>query len=111
MTIEKTRATQIKKFKIPDEFDLIKKQKSYVPGPIYAMDTDWSKILKNKGKFTKTPRKTYTENIILTEKRIGVPGPGTYSTQTPFGVVVNKDKQKVLDANKVDKLCAFIEEA
>jgi len=47
-----------------------------VPPPKYETITDWNKLAKNKGMFSKSPRITFTESIIKSKKLKELPGPG-----------------------------------
>ena len=72
------RTTKIAKYNIPHFIDKHTKQMSFVPGPIYETVTDWKEIMKKKGKFSKSPRVTFTESILHDGKIKPQPGPGAY---------------------------------
>ena len=109
-TIPKTavlnpRTTKFSRFKVPHFIDVYAKSKSFVPGPVYETVTDWKQSLKGyKGVFNKSPRVTFTENIIKTSKLKDQPGPGAYEH-------LSKSKSNKNGSAKTDKYCAFIEEA
>lgn len=54
------RTTKMSKCSAPHFIDQITKQKNFMPGPNYNVTIDWTKTLKNKGKFTSSPRVTFT---------------------------------------------------
>lgn len=72
------KTTKIINFKQPHYIEQIAKAKEYVPGPHYDVVPNWKEILSDKGKFTKSPRITYTESIIHETKLRGTPAPGVY---------------------------------
>jgi len=52
-----------------------------VPGPVYEVVPDWKKNFKGKGKFSVSPRVTFTQNILHTGKIKPCPGPGQYENK------------------------------
>lgn len=62
-------------------FGQIQKKKAWVPGPIYNRDIDWNtNIPPTKGRFMKTARNTFTDDIFLRSKfkEKSVVGPSHY---------------------------------
>lgn len=101
------KTTKFINFKQPHYIEQITKAKEFIPGPHYDVIQNWKEILKDKGKFTKSPRTTFTESIIQETKLRGTPAPGVYNHQSFIGMLKG-EKNK---SDKTDKLCAFIEEA
>ena len=59
----------------------IQKKKAWVPGPIYNRDIDWkTHIPPTKGKFMKSARNTFTDDIFIRSKfkEKSVVGPNHY---------------------------------
>mmetsp|Transcript_45554 Transcript_45554/g.33306 ORF Transcript_45554/g.33306 Transcript_45554/m.33306 type:complete len:82 (+) Transcript_45554:95-340(+) len=54
------RSTKIPKYNIPHFIDKYAKDRSFVPGPVYEVVPDWRKSLKGQGKFSTSPRVTFT---------------------------------------------------
>jgi hypothetical protein len=53
-------------------FDIVQKEKSWVPGPIYQPHTDWKEQLlkgNNKGKFGTYRRSTFTDSVMQSEAK------------------------------------------
>lgn len=68
--------------------------------------TDWKTILKDKNRFSKSPRQTYTASVIEETKSRGTPGPGTYELKSQFRH--KREKTQVVESERV---VAFLEEA
>lgn len=43
--------------------DIVKKEKAWVPGPVYILHTDWRKHLPPRGKFLKGRKELFTETV------------------------------------------------
>ena len=54
------RTTKFTTYNVPHFIDNYSKSKAFIPGPKYETLIDWKNSLQNKGKFTKSPRITYT---------------------------------------------------
>lgn len=48
--------------------DIVKKEKAWVPGPVYILHTDWRKHLPPRGKFLKGRKELFTETVFKREK-------------------------------------------
>lgn len=101
------KTTKILPFKQPHFIEQITKAKEYIPGPQYDVITNWKEILKEKNRFTKSPRITFTESIIQETKLRGTPAPGVYDHKSYIGGL----KSEKAKTDKTEKVCAFIEEA
>lgn len=103
----KVRTTKIANFNVPHFIDTIVKNKQFLPSPqAYETSYDWKTVLKNRGKFLKSPRVTSTEKILKDKILLSQPGPASYILKSPFTV---PEKDKI--GGKSEKVCAFIEEA
>lgn len=54
------RTTKFTNYNVPHFIDTYSKEKAFVPGPKYETLSNWKKILKGKGHFSKSPRITFT---------------------------------------------------
>ena len=43
--------------------DIVKKEKAWVPGPVYVLHTDWRQHLPPRGKFLKGRKELFTETV------------------------------------------------
>ena len=76
------RTTKMSKYNIPHFIDKITKEKEFVPPAKYDTIIDWKNCLGIRGKFTKSPRMTFTEKIMHDEKLKPEPGPGAYDSNS-----------------------------
>lgn len=84
--------------------DQAKKDKSWVPGPVYVLHSDWRKHLPlTRGKFLKGKKESFTDSIFKKEKhRVA---PSAYNT-------FNNKEMRTLGALKLtDSYINFTEEA
>ena len=105
------RTTKFTHYNVPHFIDAYSKSKAFIPGPKYETLIDWKTTLQNKGKFTKSPRITYTQSIIAECKLRETPGPGAYYTKPKNEGPYKRDNKSPSASDKSGKVCAFIEEA
>lgn len=79
LVTSKVRTTKITNFKVPSFIETVVKNKSFLPSPqAYETSYDWKTMLKNRGRFLKSPRITSTEKILKDKILILQPGPASY---------------------------------
>ncbi len=68
---------------------------------------DWSKIFPRRGFWLKQPRTTFTESVMIENKKRPKPAPGQYAMKS----LIDGIKQKAVSGAKSEKICGFIEES
>lgn len=60
--------------------DLVVKQKNFVPSHKYDTMTEWKgeKFMPRRGKWGKSNRRTFTSQVMETQKKLEIPAPGQW---------------------------------